>query len=225
MNLLRILFAWSGRIDRSTFLATFGMMSVLGGVLFIPIGAITIAAPKLGGALTLLSLPLSGWCGLVINVKRLRDMGRTPALAFLPLALCLAGAALFLPGFLAALGMKSHVGVATALVGGGLLLILSGIVPIGMWLWMAFAKSSPTAVGERLTLFGAAERVERAGHEADRPSLGLDAALEKALSGRSAAPASPNLALSAAGPTRATGLPQRPVGRVVSPGGGFGRRR
>lgn len=224
MNLLRIAFGWSGRIDRTTYLATFGMLTVLGTVFYIVSGAMMMAAPKLFVSLTLLSLPVSGWSSLVLNVKRLRDMGRSPAFAFLPMALW--GGALFvaLPGLLAAAVTKSGAGVVAALLGGGLLLMLAGIVPFGLLLWMAFAASSPNGSGERLSLFDAAPRDVDAG---PRPMLALDDALADALNRRSAQPAYAGAAAAPAGisPVRASGLPQRPGGRVVAPGGGFGRRR
>lgn len=221
MGFLRIAFGWSGRIDRATFLSALGLLSVLGGIHFLLSGLITLISPAFGVPFSFLLLPLSGWSGLALNVKRLRDMGRSPGLAFLPMGLVALAIFTMLPSLAAAVSGANGAGVIAVFLGGGLALVVSAVVSLGMMFWLVCAGSSPNGSGKRLTLFGGGgDAPEESGR-----SAGLEAALNMALAQRAAAPAhasaapAPAFALATAG--RPSGLPQRPGGAA----GGFGRRR
>ena len=229
MGFLRIAFGWSGRIDRATFLSALGLLSLLGGIHFLLSGLITLISPAFGVPFSLLLLPLSGWSGLALNVKRLRDMGRSPGLAFLPIGLVALAIFTMLPSLAAAVSGANGAGVIAVFLGGGLALIVSAVVSLGMMFWLVCAGSSPNGSGKRLTLFGGGggDAPEESGR-----SAGLEAALNMALAQRAAAPAhasaaparasatpAPAFALATAG--RPSGLPQRSGGAA----GGFGRRR
>lgn len=154
MHLLRVTFAWNGRVDRATYLAVFGVMSLFYMVYITVAVLISPLAPNVSMVATLAWLPLSAWSGLALNAKRLRDTGRSPALAFLPVGVMLLIAVLIAPSLAAALSVKSSAGVVGVLIGGSVAFVAAAVVGIAMVLWLAFAATSPHALGERLALFG-----------------------------------------------------------------------
>jgi uncharacterized membrane protein YhaH (DUF805 family) len=213
MHILRILFGWRGRIDRTTYFSVIGLVSVLSGADMLVNFLVSTASPSGGIVMTIASLPLWAWCSLAVTVKRLRDMGRSPGLAFLPIGLIALTVIVMASSLLSAISINSGAGVIAAFLGGGLVLVIASLIAFGMMLWMVFAGSSPHGVGERLTLYGC-DVAERAGDAARDHRL--EAALNNALNARAAAPA-----LALASPSRPSGLPQRPG----APAGGFGCRR
>lgn len=226
MNFLRIIFAWGGRIDRTTYLALMGLMFILGLVYWALAGLAFAASPFLGSVVTLISLPVSGWSGLVINVKRLRDMGRSPLLAFLPMGLILLAALLVIPTAIGAAAAKDARAIVTALVSGSLILGVAVLVNFGMFLWMCFAGGDPNAPGEKLSLFprdggGGGRR------GADAPAFDADAILAAALARREAEMGVQSAQAAAPMHARLAGLPQRAATPTIGPGGrpAFGRRR
>lgn len=212
MNSLRIAFGWSGRIDRPTFLSMFGLASAVGAAFSIMNAAVAFQSPKLALALTALYFPVSAWSALAINVKRLRDMGRSPTIAFIPIATFAASGLLLFHSVAAAAALRSEKTLIMGAVGFAALLCIACLVSVGVMIWLFFAASSPNGSGERLTLFGDMSRDARdAG-----PSVGLASAMEEAISRRRSTNAAPAYAPAM---TRPSGLPRRP------PGDGFGRRR
>lgn len=225
MNFLRIIFAWGGRIDRTTYLALMGLMSILGFVYWPLAGQVAAASPFLGSVVTLISWPVFGWSGLVINVKRLRDMGRSPLLAILPMGPILLAAFLVIPTVIGAAAAKDAGAIISALVSGGLILGVAALVNFGMSLWMCFAGGDPNAPGEKLSLFprdGGGDG--RRG--ADAPAFDADAMLAAALARREAEMGGQSAQAAAPMHARLAGLPQRAATPTIGPGGGaaFGRR-
>lgn len=222
MNFLAIALSWNGRVDRTTFLATMGMFTVASVLGHLLIGLLTALAPKLGGALMVLSIPLFGWMGLVLNVKRLRDMGHGAWLAFVPMGLLMAAIVVVIQGVFSAAATNSVGVLIASMLGGGLLVIVSVIVGAGFLLWFSFAASSPAGTGERLLLFsGTYDAASSAA-----PSAGLASALDAALARQ--ATALPAGAAALAAPRAATISPGAFAARRPGPGGApatFGRRR
>jgi hypothetical protein len=110
-------------------------------------------------------------------------------------------------------------------VSGGLLMLLSMAVNVGMLLWMCFGSSDPEAPGEKLSIFS----TDASARYDSRGEFDADAALAAALARREGdMRAQPAFVGAGAAPQpRLAGLPQRAPGPTVGPGGRptFGRRR
>ncbi|QLP97540.1 MAG: DUF805 domain-containing protein [Rhodoblastus sp.] len=201
----------SGRIDRKTYRSAIGMLTIAGGLEMLLSSILIGLSPLLCWSFKGLFMLVSLWAGFALHVKRLRDMGRSPALLILPIGL-IALAALTMGSMIyAALLAHSGAGVIAGLFGGGLVLIGASVVSSGMLLWMTFAGTSANAVG--LLSFNDSDHHD--GPSETRRGLGLEAALNQALRGQESKPAP---ALSTL--VRPSGLPRRPGVAV----GGFGRR-
>ena len=221
MQLVRIALGWNGRIDRMTFLCGAGALAVA-----------SLASQSLGWKVAPLSrgaqwivwgvvaLPLF-WSGFVLNVKRLRDMGRSPFLAFLPTLLVAGALILAVGGTFASVRRGDEYMFFSALILGGFAVVIAALASFAMMLWLALAGTHPSASGEDLS-FAAAGMSSMAGGGATPPLRaaapaarsapfaapdGAASALQRALARRAAAPS-------------ASGFAPRPPRTP----GGFGRR-
>jgi uncharacterized membrane protein YhaH (DUF805 family) len=217
MHFVRIALGWNGRIDRITFFAATAALALAS--LAIEALGWKAAMHARGGQWLgwgVFALPLF-WSGFVLNVKRLRDMGRSPLIAFVPTLLLVGAVMLALGGTFA--GVRSGDGymfLSALLLGGGVI-VVAALASIAMLLWLALARTHPAARGEDLSFgavagaFGTAEPAPAYAIAAPRTSAPRNpaAALGDALARRESAP-----------PFAASGLPRRPP----AGGGGFGRR-
>lgn len=178
MSFARILFAWQGRIDRAAFIGVSALVfgpTTLASSLGLDAMALFSARWRLASLALRLAL---GWIGVALTAKRLRDAARPAEWAFAPLVVGLAGAgyAASGPGF-DPIGLLDQ--AADSLNG----LSAAGFVGAALGLYLTFAPTSPDAEGELLRPFASARvRENRRGGEQ------LDAALARALDGRSGEP-------------------------------------
>lgn len=221
MNFIRILLGWGGRIDRMTYFLAVTAATLIGLLLGALGGALGKTSPGTAALAALVSVVFGLWSGFAANVKRLRDLGRSPFWCLLPLGLLFVAAMIAGPSFVAALMRKDGAGMLMALLGGGLMLVGANSSHSVMTPPTIAAPTSASAHGEPLSLFGGG------GHEPEPSGPGrLDQALAAALAGGSPlsrASVAPVPARAAMTTGRSPGGPLRgaPVG-----GGrpGFGRR-
>ena len=216
MHFVRIALGWNGRIDRITFFAATAALALAS--LAIQALGWKAAMHAHGGQWLgwgVFALPLF-WSGFVLNVKRLRDMGRSPLIAFVPTLLMVGAVMLALGGtFAGARSGDGYMFLSALLLGGGAILV-AALASIAMLLWLALARTHPAARGEDLS-FAAAGAFGTAG---PAPAYATAARQPRAPGNPAAALANALARQDSAPPSTASGLPRRPpVGS-----GHFGRR-
>lgn len=215
MPLFRTLFDWNGRIDRATYLRLCGLFVVLAIAGYLIDLTVAFNSPDLERSLSTLAAAASGWSGLAINAKRLRDMGKPPLLAVPPAAL-IALSMIFGGSDLVAPLLSGDRAAFAFAAGGGLLQIAAALLSLLMTGWLGLSASAPLGPED-----APAFRPSQGRAVADAtPSLGLEKALEAALAHRDAPGGSPTAPPLARPPVCAAS--PRPIRAA---GGSFGRRR